>query len=109
MVESVIRKARVHRGMPDVMIERRLRPYVTELYEWAFRRFAQQCRQRGVRPLVIYRPAPVDLGGLEPPTRGEIIRLARAAGLEVIDLSGAFDSVADRSGLVLTRWDDHTT
>ena len=42
------------------MIERRLQPYVDELYEWAFRRFAQQCKQRGIHPLVIYRPAPVD-------------------------------------------------
>jgi hypothetical protein len=35
--------------------------------------------------------------------------LARAAGLEVIDLSPAFGSVADRSALILAKWDDHTT
>ena len=34
---------------------------------------------------------------------------ARSAGLQVIDLTGAFDSVADRSSLILAKWDDHTT
>jgi hypothetical protein len=109
MFESIMRKAGVHKGMPDVMIERRLQPYVPEVYEWSFKRFAQQCAQHGVRPLVIYRPAPVDLEGLEPTGRSEVVRLAKAAGLEVIDLSGAFDSVSDRSTLTLARWDDHTT
>src|SRR5438270_12915182 len=33
----------------------------------------------------------------------------RAAGLEVIDLSPTFDFVADRSLLILAKWDDHTT
>jgi hypothetical protein len=35
--------------------------------------------------------------------------MARNAGLEVIDLSPAFDSVTDRSSLILAKWDDHTT
>jgi len=107
--DGVIRKAGVRRKMPDAMIERRLQPYVTEIYEWTFRRFAQQCAQRGVRPLVIYRPAPVDFEGAEPAGRSEMIRLARAAGLEVIDLSPSFDSVTDRSKLILAKWDHHTT
>jgi hypothetical protein len=38
-----------------------------------------------------------------------MLGLARDAGLEVIDLSSAFDSVADRSSLFLAKWDDHTT
>jgi hypothetical protein len=107
--ERVVRKAGVHAGMPNVMIERRLQPYVTEIYEWTFRRFAQECARRGVRPLVIYRPGPVDFEGLEQVSRGEIIRLAGAAGLEVIDLSAAFDAVANRDALIIAKWDQHTT
>jgi hypothetical protein len=101
LVQSVVGRAHVNGKMPAVMIERRLQPYFTELCRWSFQRFAQQCAQRGVRPLVIYRPAPADFSGLESP--------ARDAGLEVIDLSSAFDSVADRSSLILAKWDDHTT
>jgi hypothetical protein len=107
--ERVVRKAGVHARMPRVMIERRLQPYVTEIYEWTFRRFVQECARRGVRPVVIYRPGPVDFEGLEQVSRGEIVRLAGAAGLEVIDLSPAFDAVSRRDTLIIAKWDQHTT
>jgi hypothetical protein len=109
VVQSVIRRAGVDGKMPALMIERRLQPYVTELWEWSFRRFAQQCAQHGIRPVVIYRPAPADFAGLEAAGRSKTLQLARAAGLEVIDLSPAFDTVTDRSSLILAKWDDHTT
>jgi hypothetical protein len=109
VVQSVIERAGVNGKMPALMIERRLQPYVTELCRWSFQRFAQQCAQRGVRPIVIYRPLPADFSGMEPAARSKILGLARAAGLEVVDLSPAFDSVTDRSSLVLAKWDDHTT
>jgi hypothetical protein len=108
VVERITRRAGVHRRMPDVMIERKLRPYVPEIYEWVFRRFAAQCAQRGVRPLVVYRPAPVDFEGVESAARSELVHSARAANLEVIDLSPAFDSVANRNTLIVAKWDDHT-
>ena len=109
ILEQVSRKAGIHGKMPEVMIERRLQPYFGELYEWTFRRLAQQCEEHGVRPLVIYRPEPVDFEGWEKASRGEMIGLARAAGLEVIDLSQAFDSVTDRDTLMLAKWDHHTS
>ncbi len=107
-LEGVARKAGVQGKMSDVMIERRLLPYVAEMYEWTFRRLKQQCAQRGVRPLVIYRPDPVDIEGVEPAGRSEILRLAQAAELEVIDLSSAFDSVGNRDTLIVAKWDQHT-
>ena len=109
VVQSVVRRAHVNAKMPAVMIERRLQPYSTELCKWSFQSFAQQCAQRGVRPIVIYRPAPADFSGTESAARSKMLGLARAAGLEVVDLSPAFDSVTDRSSLVLAKWDDHTT
>lgn len=109
IVESVVSRAGVNGKMPAVMIERRLQPYYIELCKWSFQRFAQQCAQHGVHPLVIYRPAPADFSGQESAGRTKMIELGRAAGLEVIDLSAAFDSVTDRSSLILAKWDDHTT
>jgi alginate O-acetyltransferase complex protein AlgI len=108
-LDGIARKAGVDGRMHEAAIERRLLPYVAEIHEWVFRRFAQQCMQRGVHPLVIYRPAPVDFEGVELARRSETVRLARAAGLEVIDLSPAFDSVADRNKLMIAKWDEHTT
>jgi hypothetical protein len=109
IVNEIVNGARVSGKMPAVMIERRLQPFFTELCKWSFQRFAKQCAERGVRPLVMYRPAPADFSGLESSTRSKMLASARAAGLEVIDLSAAFDSVSDRSALILAKWDDHTT
>jgi len=109
IVQSVVGRAHVNGKMPAVMIERRLQPYFTELCSWSFQRFAQQCAQRGVRPIVIYRPAPADFSGQEAAAHDKMLGMARNAGLEVIDLSPAFDSVSDRSSLILAKWDDHTT
>jgi hypothetical protein len=109
VVQSVVRRAHVDGKMPAVMIDRRLQPYFTELCQWSFQRFAQQCAQRGVRPIVIYRPAPADFSGQESAARSKMLGMARSAGLEVVDLSPAFDSVTDRSSLILAKWDDHTT
>jgi hypothetical protein len=107
--ERIVGKAHVNAKMPEAMMERRFQPYVAEVYEWAFHRFAAECKRRGIRPVVIYRPAPVDFEGLESTSRSEIIRLAKAAGLEVIDLSPAFDAVTDRDGLIVAKWEHHTT
>jgi hypothetical protein len=107
--ERTVRKARVRAGMPDAMIERRLQPYIDELYQWSFQRFAEQCRSRQIRPVVIYRPAPVDFEGVEGSSRRELIRLAQSAGLEVVDLSSAFDTVANRETLIVAKWEQHTT
>jgi hypothetical protein len=109
IVQRIVQKAGVHAKMPGIMIERRLRPHVPEVYEWVFKRFAHQCAQRDVRPLVIYRPATMDLEGAEPAEHVTLIRQAKGAGLEVIDLLPAFASAPDRNALVLARWDDHTT
>jgi len=76
VVQSVIRRAGVNAKMPAVMIERRLQPYVTELCEWSFQRFAQQCAQHGVHPIVMYRPAPVDFSGFfKAPTSNHLFGL----------------------------------
>ena len=107
--QRIVRQAHVNGKMPDAMIERRLRQYVGEINEWAFNRFATECKRRGIRPVVIYRPAPIDFEGLEVASHSEIIRLAAAVGLEVIDLSNAFDTVADRDTLIVAKWEHHTT
>src|SRR5438477_2407914 len=82
ILERVTRSAGIHGKMPEVMIERRLQPYGDELYEWTFQRFAQPCKQRGIYPLVVYRPAPSDSEGSEQAERTKVTGLARAAGLE---------------------------
>jgi hypothetical protein len=103
---QIYRRAGVHPGMPDLVIQSRLRPYITEMYEWVFQRFTQLCAQRGIRALAIYRPQPQETE--QPEEYFELLRLTRDAGLELLDLSRAFDAVDDRETLVLAAWDSHT-
>ena len=109
LIDQLTAKAGVAKNTPGLMMERRLRPHVGVAYGWIFQRLAQQCAERGIRPIVVYRPATMDLDGSEPANRGQLISLARAAGLEVIDLSSAYQGVQDRNTLILARWDDHTS
>ncbi len=46
---------------------------------------------------------------MESAVRNKMLGMAKVAGLQVINLSPAFESVVDRSSLILVRWDDHTT
>lgn len=109
IVNDVANNARVNGKMPPVMIERRLQPHAMRICKWSFQRFARLCSDHGIRPVVIYRPAPADFAGSEAATRDEMLRLAKEAGLDIIDLSPAFDTVTNRNTLILGKWDDHTT
>jgi hypothetical protein len=51
----------------------------------------------------------VDSEGIESTSHSEIIRLVGATGLEVIDLSDAFDAVSNRQSLIVAKWEHHTT
>lgn len=108
LIESIVRKAGLSAQMPAAVVERRLARYIEEINQWAFRRFADECAKRGVRPLVVYRPAPIDFEGLEQGGRSQMIHLTQAAGLTLIDLSSAFASVGDRTKLTVAEWDHHT-
>jgi hypothetical protein len=105
-LSEIYRRAGVHFGMPDLVIQNRLKPYIPELFEWVFQRFAQQCAQRGIRALVIYRPHPHEQS--EPDEYFEMAQMASSAGLHLLDLSRIFYFVADRDSLILASWDTHT-
>jgi hypothetical protein len=109
LLDRIVNRAGVSATTPDIMFERRLRPHMGEIYQWVFARLAEQCRQRGIPPFVVYRPATFDVEGAEKTAQTELLPLARAAGLEIIDLTPAYDAVEDRGTLVLAQWDDHTS
>jgi len=107
-LEEIVEKARADRRLEDVVIRNRLQPYIPEIFAGAFQRLKIEGAKRGTRIFVVYRPAAVDPAQLEPKRHVEVVRLAKEAGLEILDLSAAFNQVVDRNTLVLTPWDDHT-
>src|SRR5688572_24531112 len=70
-----------------------------------YSRFVARCRERGVTPVVIYmvtEPAEAWRAG----QRIEVIDLARAAGFEIVDLTGAYGGHA-QSELWIAQNDGH--
>jgi hypothetical protein len=94
--------------LSSVAIERRLAPHVPEMYQWIFSRLRNECEKRGIEPIVIFRPAPLQTDRRDASRRSELLGAATDSGISVIDLSPAFDQVDDRKTLILAEWDDHT-
>jgi hypothetical protein len=108
-LNELVKLARVDGHPSNLVIKHRLKPYVPKVFDWAFARLADQCAERGIRAFLVYRPAPNNSPEVEATARAELFRAAAQAGLEVLDLSPAFDDVQDRTTLVLAPWDDHTS
>jgi hypothetical protein len=105
-LSQVYEKAGVRAGMPDIVIQNRLQAQIPEIYEWTLRRFREQCEQRGIRALVVYRPQPAEES--ERKEYAEFVRITKLAGLDFLDLLPAFAGVEDRGTLILAEWDTHT-
>jgi len=97
------RQAGVDPSMSEERIQHLLKPYLPELMGFVFERLAKQCRERGIQAYVVYRPqareTPRNRAKLR--MRQQLLDLARAADLPIIDLYAAFDGVADRRSLML--------
>ena len=110
VVQSVISRARVNGKMPAVMIERRLQPYFDRTLQMVIPkvRTAVRAARSSTDSHISSRASGFFRLGV---SRSQQIAWdgPKAAGLQVIDLSPAFDSVTDRSSLILAKWDDHTT
>jgi D-alanyl-lipoteichoic acid acyltransferase DltB (MBOAT superfamily) len=70
---------------------RRLRPFEDELLEWTYRRFVEECRQRGITPVFAYLQKvtdPADPEGAR--ARARVLGHAAAAGFTILDASTVF-------------------
>jgi hypothetical protein len=96
--------AGIDRSVPQAVAEARLAPFGAELASFAYRHIASICRARGITPIWIYVPVLRDQAAADEP--GDLARLAREAGFEVLDLSNVFDGL-DRSRLKVSEADYH--
>jgi hypothetical protein len=104
---TVFRQAGVDASMPDSAIQRRFRPYASELIGFAFQRLAVQCQRRGVRACVLYRPELYELPRLHAQRKQELIDLAHQARLPILDLSACLHGVPDKRALMAAPFDFH--
>ena len=87
---ELARRAGVEPGATKVEIERRLKPFGTEILSWTYRRIVETSRAHGILPVWIFMPT------LEDPLQEEEIThlagLAEEAGFIVLNLSDAYEN-----------------
>lgn len=101
------KRAGVGRTTPDLAAERRLSTKWPEMIGWAYQRMADQCREKGVRPVWLFVPRIGDKPGVGQAKNFPALKAAaEKAGFTVIDLSGVFDGYAV-DDISLAKWDTH--
>jgi D-alanyl-lipoteichoic acid acyltransferase DltB (MBOAT superfamily) len=100
---NVAQKAGVERGADPEVIKSRLRPYHEEILSAIYRRIVQACHARNAVAIWVYLPRPEESD--KGPSTFEL-RLARAAGFEVVVLEDVYQT-QDFESLWLARWDHH--
>jgi len=105
-VNEVATEANVEKGLPHAMAEQRLKPYAPQLLDWVFTEFVGVCKESGVEPWVMFLPRPEYRDGEQQVIQGLMARAGKA-GFTVLDMSGAYDSVADFETLWIAKWDAH--
>jgi hypothetical protein len=101
---DLARRAGFDASTDEATAVRRMEPFRQELVAWVYGEMARACRERGVKPVLLFVPH-VNPGIWEQEA-GDVLRLAREAGFTVIDLSGAYRGL-DGTTLRLAEWDAH--
>jgi hypothetical protein len=74
-----------------------------EIVAWVYQEIAEQCRRRGIVPMLLWVPTPERAIPADPEP---LARLARAAGFHVVDLSDAYKG-QDLATLLIRSFDQH--
>jgi hypothetical protein len=105
--EELARRTGITTDTRPTEARRRMKPYTKELMGWVYAKFVADCRARGVQPLFVYMETVTEpLQAWTAAQRIEVLDLARAAGFEIVDLTGAYDGHAP-SDLWIAQNDGH--
>ena len=103
-LRETVAKAGLDAGMDQDAMLRRLRPFQSEILAWTYAAMTQECRERGVIPVLVFLPHVED--GPWRETIPEILATAADAGFTVIDLDGVFRN-HDPASVRVAEWDNH--
>ncbi|PYV37444.1 MAG: hypothetical protein DMG06_28030 [Acidobacteria bacterium] len=103
-LREIARKARIEATMGETEAVRRLEPFGAEMLAWVYRGIVQNCRERGIVPVWVFLPTP-----LEDPWQEDTASLLRAAeesGFIVLNLVDVYRN-HDIKALRFAEWDAH--
>jgi len=105
---AIARASDMDKSMGEQVIREKMWEYRADLLYWTYNSVVQECRKRGVRPLVVYLPPHTALSaGRNLEEAVGQVEVATRAGFSVIDLVRTFDSLPDLSTIWLAPWDHH--
>jgi hypothetical protein len=84
----------------------RLKPRVEEVLLWLDTQFVERCRERNAVPVLMCIPHPSNIEADVQERKRLTMEIAARAGMTVIDMTKAYDSV-DKKSLWITSWDSH--
>ena len=104
-IASLIEESGAAATMTDTEIETRLTPYLSDAINWCIGEFAESCRRRSKRPILMHIPVLEDVEGAAAKI-AKMWEVAEAAGFIPINLEGVYGD-APISELALATWDQH--
>jgi len=106
-LRSYVEKTHIQRRTRFEESFRRLKRYREDMIKEIYPRFAARCRSQGALPVFVYTPIIQEAAGEEPEDSVDrFVRLAKASGFAVVDVSNAWQG-EDASRLRVREWDWH--
>jgi len=103
-LNDILLKADVDQNTSPNKALKRLEPFESEVFGWAYRRVVEVCRQRNITPILVCLPSIA--GKNEMKEAAGLIGLAEQAGFVVLNLSDVYDSQKG-AYFSLAPWDEH--
>ncbi len=107
-LRNLLRRAGIESDMRSREIERRLKPFASELLRWAYGRITETCRRHKITAYWIFLPlvGSPHVKSAGPDAKDVVFKLAKQAGFRIIDLSNIWRGV-DESKFKVAVWDAH--
>ena len=85
---------------------RHLGPYLDEMLRLAYEKIAEECRRRGVIPVLVNIPSTAENVEMDRAGREKVLGFAAEAGFLILDLDGAYEDWSRRE-IRVAPWDPH--
>ncbi|MEX2123337.1 MAG: hypothetical protein WD795_05560 [Woeseia sp.] len=103
-LREIVAESGLLASMDETTARRRLEPYNREILAWTYDYIVEQSLAQAALPILVFLPQ-VREGTWQEETP-ETLRLAAAAGFDVVDLSDVYEG-QDIATIRLAEWDDH--
>lgn len=103
-LKTIADKAGIQQGMCHLEMYNRLKPFIDDVFKWAFESISATCVNSGIEPVMVYLPANASLK--KDNDKEFCLAAAAKEGFHIIDLSEVYEG-KDPMSIQLSSWDTH--